>query len=572
MKQSNSRNTRRDKVAFLYERLSREDDDVEGDSYSITNQQKLLAKAATQKGYTKLVHFYDDGITGVTMDRPEFNRMMEELKLGKAGAVFVKDLSRLGRNYVEVGRLMEYFFPEHDIRLVAVSDNVDTFEGEDELVPIKNVFNEWYARDISRKRRASNRVKGTAGIPLSPPPYGYIKDPANPDFWIVDEEAAKVVRHIDTLALSGYGTEQIATMLSEEKILTPAAYAVSKGIRKPNRGQKTDPYLWRSSTISKILGLQEYCGDVINFKTHSKSFKNKKRIKNDPEDILVFQDVHEPIRDRDTFAMLQKMRGKVRKRKTADGERNMFSGLLVCADCGRNLHFHFNQRNPAIQYFNCPGYNMGKRKCCDSTHYIRVDFLEQVVLGEIRRLTRFACKYETEFTQAVANFSREVVERDQRILQGELKALMERNKELDTLFEHIYEDNVSGKISDERFVKLSSKYEAEQHEIVGRVDQLQKSLDAMKEKVDNTEHFIASVRKYTRAKKLTPLMLNELIDHIEVHQAEKHSGITRQKLVIHYNCVGAFDIPDILPLDAPKVVMQTRKGVLVGYEPASIAS
>lgn len=565
MQQSNNGRIQ-DKVAFLYERLSR-DDDLEGESYSIINQKKLLTKVAKEKGYTRLVHFYDDGISGVTMDRPEFNKMLEQLELGKASAVFVKDLSRLGRNYIEVGRLTDDFFPEHNIRLVAVSDNIDSDEGENEFAPIKNLFNEWYARDISKKRRASNRVKGNSGVPLGPPPYGYMKNPDNSGFWIVDDEPAQVIKRIDKLTLSGYGTVQIADMLSAEKILTPTAYANTKGIRKPSKNTNADPYGWNASTIVRILTMQEYCGDVINFKTYSKSYKNKKRYQNAPENISVFKDVHEPIRDRSTFETIQAQRGKVRKRKMRDGERNIFSGLLVCADCGSNMNFHFNQGNPDIQYFNCAAYNRGKRKNCTSTHYIRVDFLEQIVLAEIRRLTRFVCQYEDEFTAAVANYSKKAIETERKIRQGELKSLITRDKELDVLFEKIYEDNVSGKISDERFAKLSAKYETEQKSISERIAELKKLFDEVSTKIGDTESFVAAVRKYTRVKKLTPLMLNELIERIEIHQAEIIGGEQTQTITIHYNCIGAITIPEELSIPEPQITVQTRKGVAVSYAP-----
>lgn len=398
-----------------------------------------------------------------------------------------------------------------------------------------------------------------------------MKNPENPDHWIIDDEAAMIVRRIDTLTLSGYGTEQIADMLSEEKVLTPTAYAISKGRKKPSKSTNGDPYNWQSSTIVKILSMQEYCGDVINFKTYSKSFKHKKRYKNDPENISVFRDVHEPIRDRATFEKIQEKRGKVRKRKRQDGERNMFSGLLVCADCGGNMHFHFNQGNPDIQYFSCSEYNKGKRKNCTSTHYIRVDFLEQIVLAEIRRLTRFACKHEDEFTTAVADYSKKVTETEQKIRQGELKNLIARDKELDVLFEKIYEDNVSGKISDERFAKLSAKYEAEQKSIDERIERLKELFDEVNAKVENTESFVAAVKKYTRVKKLTPLMLNELIEYIEVHQAEKVNGEQTQTVVIHYNCIGSITIPEDLSIPEPKITVHTRKGVVVSYAPMTPA-
>ena len=423
---------------------------------SIGNQKKLLTKVAKEKGYTNLVHFLDDGISGVTMDRPGFVEMIQQLEQGRAAAVFVKDRSRLGRNYIEVGRLTEEFFPEHDIRLVAVSDNIDTAEGENELAPIRNLFNEWYARDISKKRRISNKIKGNAGEPMGPPPYGYKKDPDDPKRWVVDEEAVQVVRRIFRMTVDGYGTEQIATILSDEKVLTPIAYWREKGVNRPGKSKLREPYMWNSSTITHILSLQEYCGDILNFKTYSKSYKNKKRLANDRENWVIFQDVHEPIIERAVFEQVHQKRGKIRKRRTHEGERNMFSGLLVCADCGHNLHFHFNQGNPDIKYFNCSNYK-GNRGSCTSTHYVRVDFLEQVVLGEIRRLTKFASQFEDEFVKAVIGHSRQAEATDRKLKEKELKALQARDEELDSLFERIYEDNVSSKLSDDRFARMSRR-------------------------------------------------------------------------------------------------------------------
>ena len=568
MRQSNNRKSR-DVTAFLYERLSR-DDNLEGESYSIGNQKKLLTKVAKEKGYTNLVHFLDDGISGVTMDRPGFNDMMEQLAAGKAAAVFVKDLSRLGRNYIEVGRLTEEFFPEHDIRLVAVSDNIDTAEGENELAPIRNLFNEWYARDISKKRRISNKIKGNAGEPMGPPPYGYKKDPDDPKRWIVDEEAAQVVRRVFRMTLDGYGTEQIATIFSEEKILTPIAYWREKGVNRPGKSKLRGPYMWNSSTITHILSLQEYCGDILNFKTYSKSYKNKKRLANDRENWVIFQDVHEPIIERAVFEQVQQKRGKIRKRRTHEGERNMFSGLLVCADCGHNLHFHFNQGNPDIKYFNCSNYK-GNRGSCTSTHYVRVDFLEQVVLGEIRRLTKFASQFEDEFVKAVIGHSQQAEATDRKLKEKELKALQARDEELDGLFERIYEDNVSGKLSDDRFARMSRRYEEEQKELAEKIKALRAEIDKQSSQSMTTDMFISLVRKYTRARKLTPRMLNELIEKIEVFNAEKVDGVWEQRLRIHYNCVGAIEIPDLIPLPAPEVSVNTRKGVVVNYAPSTIA-
>ena len=568
MKQSNNKKSR-DVTAFLYERLSR-DDNLEGESYSIGNQKKLLAKVAKEKGYTNLVHFLDDGISGVTMDRPGFVEMICQLEQGKAAAVFVKDLSRLGRNYIEVGRLTEEFFPNHDIRLVAVSDNIDTAEGENELAPIRNLFNEWYARDISKKRRISNKIKGNAGEPMGQPPYGYIKDPNDPKHWIVDDEAAQVVRRVYSMTLEGFGTEQIATQLEKDGVLTPRAYWLTKGIKRPGKGKQQPPTKWNSSTITKILSLQEYCGDILNFKTYSKSYKNKKRIDNDRENWVVFQDVHEAIIERAVYEQVQQKRGKIRKRHTNNGEHNMFSGLLVCADCGSNLHFHFNQGNPEIKYFNCSNYK-GNRGTCTSTHYVRVDFLEEVVLGEIRRLTKFASLYEDEFVKAVIGHSQQAEQTDRKLKEKELKTLLARDEELDGLFERIYEDNVSGKLSDDRFAKMSRRYEDEQKELAEKIKKLRSEIEKQSSRSMTTDMFIGLVRKYTRARKLTPRMLNELIEKNEVFNAEKIDGVWEQRLRIHYNCVGTIEIPTVLPLPIPEVSVNTRKGVVVNYAPCELA-
>ena len=568
MKQSNNKKSR-DVTAFLYERLSR-DDNLEGESYSIGNQKKLLTKVAKEKGYTNLVHFLDDGISGVTMDRPGFVDMIQQLEQGKAAAVFVKDLSRLGRNYIEVGRLTEEFFPEHDIRLVAVSDNIDTAEGDNELAPIRNLFNEWYARDISKKRRISNKIKGNAGEPMGQPPYGYMKDPDNPKRWIVDDEAAQVVKHIYGMTLDGMGTEQIAAQLEREEILTPRAYWLKKGVKRPGKGKQQPPTKWNSSTITKILSLQEYCGDILNFKTYSKSYKNKKRIDNDRENWVVFQDVHEAIIERAVYEQVQQKRGKIRKRRTNNGEHNMFSGLLVCADCGSNLHFHFNQGNPEIKYFNCSNYK-GNRGTCTSTHYVRVDFLEEVVLGEIRRLTKFASLYEDEFVKAVIGHSQQAEQTDRKLKEKELRTLLARDEEVDGLFERIYEDNVSGKLSDDRFAKMSRRYEDEQKELAEKIKKLRSEIETQSSRFMTTDMFIGLVRKYTRARKLTPRMLNELIEKIEVFNAEKIDGVWEQRLRIHYNCVGTIEIPTVLPLPIPEVSVNTRKGVVVNYAPCELA-
>lgn len=500
------------------------------------------------------------------MDRPGFKDMISQLELGKASAVFVKDLSRLGRNYIEVGRLTEEFFPEHDIRLVSVSDAIDTDEGENELAPIRNLFNEWYSRDISKKRRISNKIRGNAGIPMGFPPYGYMKAPDGSKRWVVDDEAAAVVRRIFRLYMDGLGAEQIAARLSEERVLTPTNYWQERGVKRPNRPNTNGPFRWNSSTVITILSRQEYCGDLINFKTYSKSYKNKKRLDNDPENWVIFKDIHEAIVPRELWERVQQKRAGIRKRQTNKGEHNMFSGLLVCADCGKNLHYHFNSRNPDITYFSCPN-TTSERGTCTGTHYIRVDFLEQVVLGEIRRLTRFVSQYEPQFAKLMMGFTQQAMATERKQVQLELSKAKARDRELDTLFEKLYEDNVAGKISDERFVRMSKKYESEQAELRSSIKALQADIERIDGKAATADMFISAVRKYTRARKLTPRMLNELIDKIEVHQAEKVNGVWRQRLTIHYNCVGAITLPDTATIQAPHVTMNTRRGVYVTYEP-----
>ena len=547
----------------IYCRLSREDGD-KVESNSIASQRAICEDYIARHEDLELVcePFVDDGISGVTMDRPGFADMIQQLEQGKAAAVFVKDLSRLGRNYIEVGRLTEEFFPNHDIRLVAVSDNIDTDEGENELAPIRNLFNEWYARDISKKRRISNKIKGNAGEPMGQPPYGYIKDPENPKRWIVDEEAARVVRRIYRMTLEGVGTEQIAAKLEEDGVLTPRAYWHSKGINRPGKVKDLPPTHWNSSSVIKMLSVQEYCGDILNFKTYSKSYKNKKRLENDRENWAIFKDVHEPIIERAVFEQVQQKRGKMRKRQAKDGERSMFSGLLVCADCGSNLHFHFNQGNPEIKYFNCSNYK-GNRGTCGSTHYVRVDFLEQVVLGEIRRLTKYAGLYEDDFLKEVIGHSRQAEETERRLKEKELKSLLARDDELDGLFERIYEDNVSGKLSNDRFAKMSRRYEEEQKEFSEKIKKLRSEIEKQSSRATSTDMFVSIVRKYTRARKLTPRMLNELVEKIEVYNAEKIDGEWVQRLRIHYNCVGEMNIPNEPALPIPAVTVNTRKGVFV---------
>ena len=557
-------------TAALYCRLSR-DDNMDAESNSIQNQKKILQKAAKEKGYIDTLFFVDDGITGTTMKRPGFQKMITAIEAGYISAVFVKDLSRLGRNYIEVGRLTEEFFPQYDVRLVAVSDGVDSDEGDNEFTPFRNIMNEWYAKDISKKRKIINKMKGTAGIPLSQPPYGYIKNPDDPQFWVIDPEAADVVRRIYDMALEGYGLAEIANALGADGIVNPTYYWRSKGVNRSGSKSTLEPTKWGHTTIKKILTLQEYCGDVINFKSYSKSYKMKKRIENPEENRAIFLNVHEAIIDRQTWEKVQALqKGTRRKKPTVTQEPSVFSGLLKCPECGGNLNFHFNQNNHDIKFFSCQNHNSGYRKC-SKTHYIRLDFLEQVVLYEVKRLACFASEYENDFIKAMIGRSAKVAENTALRKQRELDALTARDRELDMLFERLCEDNVAGKIDDARFAKMSKRYEQEQGENAKKIKALRLELKKDESKRMDIDDFLETVRRYTDATTITKRMVAELIDHIEVYHAEKQDGITNQRVVIHYNCIGAFDVPDRRKIPEADIIMETRKGVALSYAPEQVA-
>ena len=557
-------------TAALYCRLSR-DDNMDSESNSIQNQRKILQKAAKDKGYTDTIFFVDDGITGTTMKRPGFQKMLNAIEAGYISAVFVKDLSRLGRNYIEVGKLTEEFFPLHDIRLVAVSDGVDSDEGEDDFTPFKNIMNEYYAKDISKKRRIVNKMKGNAGVPLSPPPYGYIKNPDDPRFWVIEQEAAEVVRRIYRMALEGYGLSEIAARLAADGVVNPTYYWRSRGTSRGGSKSTVEPTKWGHTTVKKILTLQEYCGDVINFKSYSKSYKMKKRIENPEENRAIFLNVHEAIIDRQTWEKVQALqKGTRRKKPTVTQEPSVFSGLLKCPECGGNLNFHFNQNNHDIKFFSCQNHNSGYRKC-SKTHYIRLDFLEQVVLYEVKRLACFASEYENDFIKAMIGRSAKVAENATLRKQRELDALTARDRELDMLFERLYEDNVAGKIDDARFAKMSKRYEQEQGENAKRIKALRLELKKDESKRVDIDDFLETVRRYTDATTITKRMVAELIDRIEVYHAEKQDGITNQRVVIHYNCIGAFDVPDRRKIPEADIIMETRKGVALSYAPEQVA-
>ena len=549
------------KITALYLRISREDSNTD-ESYSIVNQKKLLTDIAKKMKLANIKSYIDDGVTGTKLDRKHFTVMLTDIEKGLVSTVIVKDLSRLSRDKSQANDLIEKFFPHHDIRFISVSEGIDSENGEDEFLGFRTLMNEWYSRDISKKRKLTNVVKDNAKEPLSLPPYGYMKDPDGKG-WVVDPEAADIVRRIFDMTLNGKGTEQIAAALSADKVLSPMFYWRSKGLNRGGKVSDRVPYHWNSSTVVKILSMQEYCGDIINLKTYAKSFKLKKRYDN--ENKSVHRDMHQPLIDRAAWERIQEKRNnKTRKRKANDGEKNMFSGLLVCADCGKNLWYHFNQKNHDITYFNCSNYK-GNRGTCNDTHYIRVDFLENVVLQEIRRLTRFASQHETEFAALVMGYSRQTGNDQRQRKQKELYALTARDRELDRILSKCYEDNISGKLNDERFTRLDKQYTLEQKELAEKIKAISTELDKQETKSMTADMFISTVRKYTRAKMLTERLLTEIIERIEVHQSEKVDGVHRQRITIYYNCVGAIEIPATLSL--PEISMQTRKGVTVAYQP-----
>ena len=551
-------------VTALYCRLSR-DDDVQGDSNSIANQKKLLSKYAKEYGLSNTKYFVDDGYTGTNFNRPGFTEMIEAAEEGYIRSILVKDMSRLGRDYLQVGFYTDNFFPEHNIRFIAVNDGVDSAEGENEFAPFRNIMNEWYARDISRKVRSSQRLRGSAGVPLSLPLYGYRKDPDNPKSWVIDEEAAAVVRRIYQLCIDGFGVEKTAAILERDKILKPTEYWKSKGVRKPGKKStvRDSPYCWCKTTVEKILLAREYVGDTVNFKTYSKSFKNKRRYENPEENHVIFENTHEPIIDRQTWEMVQRIRAGTKRRQPKNTEKHMFAGLLYCADCGCKLHFNVNHPHTELQYFNCSNYR-GNRGICNNTHYIRADALEEVVLLELRRMTQFLQDKEEDFVKLLMDKSLHEAQQESKRRENEVAAMIARCHELDALFTKTYEDNASGKLSDERFMMITKRYDDEQISLKKKISALQAEIDAEKRHKSSAANFLRTVRKYTEIKELTPTIVNELIEKIVVHQAQGTGKNKTQQLEIYYNFVGVLDMPQVMAL-SQSVTVDTRQGVAVEY-------
>ncbi len=550
-------------ITAIYCRLSR-DDGTETESNSIGNQKKMLAQKAKELGLTNTKYYVDDGYTGTNFNRPAFQELLDDIEMGYISVVIVKDLSRLGRDYVSVGHYTDNYFPEHNVRFIAVNDMVDSDEGENEIAPFKNVMNEMYARDISRKVRSAHRIRGNMGEPLSQPPYGYMKSPENKKKWIIDTEAAEVVRDIYRMCLDGMGNEAIAGELQRREVLIPMAYWQSKGLNRGGKKTQPNPYKWCKTTVQKILAQQEYCGDVINFKTYSKNFKNKTRIDNPVENWKIFKDVHEPIIDRDTWETVQKHTARTKRRapKKENARKHIFSGLIRCADCRSNMSYHTNTVNKDIHYFSCSNYVKDTRGTCQARHYIRADALEQLVVFELKRLAIMLQQDEDLLVDILEKKTNKDFYDEKKHLEEQLQKAIVRQQTVASLYEKLYEDNATGKVTDEWFTHMSHKYEVERAELKVKIFNLREQVANMQTVQHSKDMFIGAVRKFLDMETITAPLIHELIDHIDVYEAEGKGKNKTQRVVIHYNFVGYLEIPES---DAPCFTADTRQGVAIGY-------
>lgn len=558
-----SKNKNQIGITALYCRLSR-DDGTESESNSIGNQKKLLSQKAKEMGLTDTKYYVDDGYTGTNFNRPGFQQLIDDIEIGLVSAVMVKDLSRLGRDYVSVGNYTDSYFPEHNVRFIAVNDAIDSDEGESEIAPFKNILNEMYARDISKKIRSSHRLRGSMGEPLSQPPYGYMKSPENKKKWIIDPEAATVVKSIFKMCLDGKGNETIARELQESEVLIPMAYWQSKGLNRGGKKTQTNPYKWCKTTVQKILSQQEYCGDIINFKTYSKSFKNKTRYENSKENCAVFKDVNEPIIDRETFETVQKFISKTKRRapKKENGERSIFNGLIYCGDCHSKMRYHTSTSNKEIHYFTCSDNKVDYRGKCPGRHYVRADALEEVVKLELRRLVEMLEIDESYFAQLLLRKNDEEREKDKKFLESELQKAIARSNTVSQLYEKLYEDNVIGKVSDEWFVELSHKYEKERMDLKAKIADTRHKIEELKNTNSEYGKFISAIRRFMQMDNLTSPLLQELIDHIDIFETEGTGKSRTQRIVIYYRFIGYIELPNATKQTH---IADTRKGVAVEY-------
>ena len=518
-----------DKITALYCRLSR-DDLLHGESNSITNQKAILKKYAEDNGFSNPVYYVDDGVSGTTFERDGFKAMMTDIEDGKVSTVITKDLSRLGRDYLKTGEYIESIFPDYDVRYIAVNDNVDTFKSENDLLAFKNIFNDWYARDCSKKIRAVFKAKGQSGKPLSKPIYGYKSSEVDKHQWVIDEEAANVVRRIFKLCIDGYGPSKIARILTEEKVLNPTAYALSQG--RDNGHRNANLNRWDHRTVASILERPEYCGHTVNFRTRRKSYKVKMAIRNPQEDWLILENTHEPIVTQQQFDLVQELR-KNKRRPQRFKEINPFSGMVYCADCGKKMYLcRSSSFSDDQEHLKCSTYAYDTSAC--SVHYIRTSVLREIVLKAVNELLATVKDNEDEFVQSAMENS--ATKHSSELFKAK-KALTKSEKriaELDKLFTRLYEDNVSGKVSDERYAMMSAGYEDEQKKLKEEAEKLTAFIEAAEQKSADVNSFINVVQKYEHITELTPEIMHELIEKIVVYAPDNSSGHRTQQIEIHF--------------------------------------
>ena len=531
-------------ITALYPRLSHEDE-LQGESNSISNQKRILEAFAKQNGFTNLRWYTDDGFSGANFQRPGFQAMLADIEAGKVGTVIVKDMSRLGRNYLQVGMYTEMIFPQKGVRFIAINDGVDSAQGENDFAPLRNIFNEWLVRDTSKKIKAVKRSKGMSGKPItSKPVYGYLMD--EDENFIIDEEAAPVVRQIYSLCLAGNGPTKIARMLTEQQIPTPGTleYRRTGSTRRYHPGYECK---WATNTVVHLLENREYTGCLVNFKTEKPSYKLKHSIENPPEKQAVFENHHEPIIDRETWERVQELR-KQRKRPNRYDEVGLFSGILFCADCGSVMYQQRYQTDKRKQdCYICGSY---KKRTADCTaHFIRTDLLTAGVLSNLRKVTSYAAKHEARFMKLLIEQNEDGDRRRNAAKKKELEAAEKRIAELSAIFKRLYEDSVTGRISDERFTELSADYEAEQKELKERAARLREELSKAQEATANAEKFMNVVRRHTTIEELTPTLLREFVEKIVVHESvaldgKRRGKLRRQEIEIYYSFVGKVELPD----------------------------
>ena len=529
------------KITALYCRLSR-DDDLQGDSNSIKNQKAILKKFADDNGFGNIRFFVDDGWSGTNFDRPDFQRMISEIDAGTVATVIVKDMSRLGRDYLKVGYYTEIAFPNADVRFIAINNGVDSAnQADSDFTPFLNIINEWYAKDTSKKIRAVFRSKGQDGKPLcTNPPYGYIKDPEDKLHWIVDEEAAKTVRLVFDLCIKGLGPTQIARELTALKIENPVAHGKRNGYTIPAKQEYDDPYFWRTSTVARMMSRLEYLGHTVNFKTTRKSYKQKKQLKNDPSEWQIFENTHEAIIDEEVFKIVQKIREG--KRKPARlGELCVLSGIMYCGDCGNKM---YNVRcqgwDHSKEYFTCATYRKQRGGC--SSHQVRTEVVEKLLLQSLKELIRYASEYESEFVEMVLQKTQKARNAELREKKREYDQSKARIAELDQIMQRLYEDNISGKISDERFIKLTETYENEQHQLQIKITTLEKYLTDAQGKTVNLKTFLQYVQKYTNLEQLDAEVIRTFVEKVIVYEREPGKKRRGVRLKIVYNCIGEIKI------------------------------